>query len=728
MVDHKKDSSAVDELNRGGQVLMHFLRMLHQTMLRYIKAVVFVFVVTSACFTYWITNTTDWYMGLKYYYSYILVDYVGLKNGNASLALPDGRIVQVTDSQIVNSAVMQQHADSLLSNLMLGFGFSFGLAFIFAILLYRFVRRRGREESRDTHRRGARLASKETLIEKANDKIRASGEKSRISIAGVPLQPWQENSGVLLIGSPGTGKSTTIRDILGQLRKQKKKCVIYDISGEFVSRFYRPEIDVILNPFDKRSSQWDFWSEGKNPVLYDKMAKAAIPDPANGGGDPFWTIAPQLLFSALLEELGNRFDRPTVEHLMNIILRMPDDKIAAVVATTDARNIMNLELEKLAGSVRAIVSAYTRNFKYLSLMQGKSFSFKKWARDEDSDAWVFLTVRDDMKETLKSLMTLMIESALSSILTLEPDRLRLIGASVDEAGTLHKIPSFDDFIATGRKFGALPILGFQSNSQIDLTYGETKANALVDSFGVLGAFRVNGQNGAKWLAEQIGDREIEESTENTSFGANDVRDSTSINRSSEVGNLVLTSEILELNDNECFLCLKRGLPVAKIISPFVKLPTLHPGILENDFFAQKENQRAFKIDNDKTPEQILESINRSVKASEQSKFVEKNELNPASAKSMSQVIDDIRREQQSSTEHNAENDKPTAQVQGDTGEGANDADDDGALLDSFAQLDLSALAMEREEESINDCKDEPSKSHEATLKSAIDPFSNYTFK
>ena len=242
----------------------------------------------------------------------------------------------------------------------------------------------------------------------------------------------------------------------------------------------------------------------------------------------------------------------------------------------------------------------------------------------------------------------------------------------------------------------------------------------------MGAFRVNGHSGARWLADQIGDREIEESTENTSFGANDVRDSTSINRASDEGNLVLKSEIQELNDNECFLCLKRGLPVAKIKSPFVKLPTLHPGILENDFFSQQENQRAFKIENDKTPEQILEAINRSVKATEQSKFVEKNELNPAAAKSMSQVIDDIRREKQISTDGNAENKVTTNQGQDETGGDNSESED--ALLESFAPLDLSALAMEREDEGIEDKKDETNKTNEATLKATLDPYSNYTFR
>lgn len=47
MVDKKQDSSTVQELNRGGQVLMHFIRMLHQTLTRYFKIVFIVFALST---------------------------------------------------------------------------------------------------------------------------------------------------------------------------------------------------------------------------------------------------------------------------------------------------------------------------------------------------------------------------------------------------------------------------------------------------------------------------------------------------------------------------------------------------------------------------------------------------------------------------------------------------------------------------------------------------------
>ena len=615
MTDKKQESSTVSELNRGGQVLMHFMRMLHQTLMRYFKIVFIVFALSTGLMTYRFTDSTDWYMGLKYFYSSIFVHQLGMEKGNTSLHLPDGRLVNVTDSQIVSSVAMQNHAAVLYNNLIRSLLFSTLIALIAAWYLFRFVLKKGKEESKEEHVRGAEVVGINDLMAAAKERVIEDGRPSRISIAGIPLIRYQENSGIAVIGSPGTGKSTTARDILRQARSMKQKAVLYDISGEFTKRFYRPGKDVILNVFDTRSHSWDFWAEGKNPAMYDRLAKAAIPD-HNSGGDPFWTEAPRLLFSSLLEQLGRRFQTPQVEHLMNIILRMSNDKIAKVVATTDARNVMNLELDKLAGSVRAVITAYTRNFKHLALPTGPRFSFRDWAHNEDSDAWVFITVRDDMKETLKPMMTMMLESAMSAILTLEPSEDRLIVTAIDEAGTLHEIPSLCDYISTCRKFGGFPFLGFQSNAQIESTYGDKKAQVLMDSIGSLAAFRINGIKGAGWLAEQLGDQEVEKPNENTSYGANEVRDATTINRASKEQNLVLKSQISSLPDNVCYLRLGRGLPVAKIRMPKDKMKLLHPGIIETKALKDESFLTLYKQENEIEPEAVLEAVFKDMDSAE----------------------------------------------------------------------------------------------------------------
>ncbi|WP_252350558.1 type IV secretion system DNA-binding domain-containing protein, partial [Escherichia coli] len=279
----------------------------------------------------------------------------------------------------------------------------------------------------------------------------------------------------------------------------------------------------------------------------------------------------------------------------------------------------------------------------LALPTGPRFSFRDWAHNEDSDAWVFITVRDDMKETLKPMMTMMLESAMSAILTLEPSEDRLIVTAIDEAGTLHEIPSLCDYISTCRKFGGFPFLGFQSNAQIESTYGDKKAQVLMDSIGSLAAFRINGIKGAGWLAEQLGDQEVEKPNENTSYGANEVRDATTINRASKEQNLVLKSQISSLPDNVCYLRLGRGLPVAKIRMPKDKMKLLHPGIIETKALKDESFLTLYKQENEIEPEAVLEAVFKDMDSAElkPQKPVGNAPPDDDAGKTQEQVLDEV---------------------------------------------------------------------------------------
>ncbi|STQ07457.1 type IV conjugative transfer system coupling protein TraD [Enterobacter cloacae] len=241
------------------------------------------------------------------------------------------------------------------------------------------------------------------------------------------------------------------------------------------------------------------------------------------------------------------------------------------------------------------------------------------------------------------MITMMIESALSAILTLEPSQDRLIGTSIDEAGTLQEIPSLPDFMSTCRKFGGFPILGFQSNAQTDVVYGEKKSQILMDGIGAIAAFRINGSKGAAWLADQLGDQETEKSSENTSYGANDVRDATSINRQDKEGNLILRSQITALPDNTCYLKLGRGLPVAKIKFPYDYMKELHPGIIENEALNDTSFLSQLSKENEISPEHVVSIVNKenSREKREPQKFKQGSKPNPDAGKTQEQVLDEV---------------------------------------------------------------------------------------
>jgi hypothetical protein len=60
-----------------------------------------------------------------------------------------------------------------------------------------------------------------------------------------------EANHILLMGDSGSGKSSAIRQILGQIAQRGETAIVYDPALEFTPEFYSPERgDLILNPLE----------------------------------------------------------------------------------------------------------------------------------------------------------------------------------------------------------------------------------------------------------------------------------------------------------------------------------------------------------------------------------------------------------------------------------------------------------------------------------------------
>jgi len=569
-----KERHSLTSITRGGQIFNNFVVMLFQVVRQYFFMLVGFWLVVFALLSFNLLTPEEKHYGWYWLVSSVEVNHLGNADNSLRLDLLDGSVRRVSWKQIHSNTLMQSYADKLSFKVYISAFISILPTIIVAVILARWMRRKGERIAEDEHVRGLSLGSVSDIKRIVAKIEKKSGQRSLFSISGVPLPPFQECSGILLTGSPGVGKSTTYRDLMLQLRAAECKAFVYDISGEFVRKFYRPGKDIILNPFDKRSASWDVWSEGKHEIAYNRIAQASIREDKKSG-DPFWTIAPQLVLSSLMDKVAKSCTEPSMHDLMHIILHLPDEYMANIVAGTDAASVLNMNVEKLAGSIRAIISTNLRSFKYLH-GSGERFSFKEWAH-EDSDRWVFVTVRDDLKATLSPLITVFVEMALSAILSAETNEAagkpyRRVAAFVDELGTLNPVPSLVEFVSTGRKFGGFPVFGIQSNSQgVDL-YGKEKFEAFTDSIGTVMAFRTNGSEGASWAAKQLGKQESQQTTENASYGANSIRDAVNVNKVRKEQEVVMSGEIQQLPDLESYLRLGRGLPLVRLKIPPVVLP------------------------------------------------------------------------------------------------------------------------------------------------------------
>src|SRR3546814_14313780 len=93
-----------------------------------------------------------------------------------------------------------------------------------------------------------------------------------------------------------------------------------------------------------------------------------------------------------------------------------------------------------------------RSFAYLDDTDD-GLSIRDWVATEGDDSWLFVTVKADQLPSLRPLITVWLDIAISAIMSLKPDQQRRLYCVIDELPSLQKLPSLSDFLARPRKYG-----------------------------------------------------------------------------------------------------------------------------------------------------------------------------------------------------------------------------------------------------------------------------------
>ena len=119
---------------------------------------------------------------------------------------------------------------------------------------------------------------------------------------------------------------------------------------------------------------------------------------------------------------------------------------------------------------------------------------------------------------------------------------------VDELGALNKIPMLVDGLTLGRSKGLSMWIGIQDFGRIDVMYGRHMRETLWNNCNTKIIFRVSSPDTARFLADSIGQAEIEEARKTWSMGVEDNRDGLSISKATHVKPILLPSEIQNFPD------------------------------------------------------------------------------------------------------------------------------------------------------------------------------------
>lgn len=439
-----------------------------------------------------------------------------------------------------------QVAQSELPNTMLGTAVILGFALVPGGKLVL-----DRKLPAEKHERGAKIDSATHVAAL----VKKEKKKADIVLGGVPIPVDTEPYHFMVAGSTGAGKSVAIRTLLDHIKDRGDTAIIVDSGGEFLTRYYNKDTDYILNPFDDRCVSWSPTAELEGPWDAESLARSIVP---NGTADmKEWNGYAQTFLTAVLQKLFEK-RRTSLRDLLWTVQAASIDELKPLLAGTPAA--AQLQSDKTFGSIRTIASNYLSAYNYLA--DGTSdFSVAKFIR-ETKDSFLYLTYRDDQLDSLRNLLSCVLDVAARTILSLPPDPNRRVWLVIDEFASIGKVQSIEAVATKARKCGGCLVIGVQSVSQLIDRYGENSAQSILACLSTWLVLRCTDPETAEYMSQYLGDAQVIKATEGKS--SSDTGDSRSWNEQSTNQRVVMASQVQQLPNLEGFLKLAGHYPVCDV--------------------------------------------------------------------------------------------------------------------------------------------------------------------
>ncbi|MEN8236952.1 MAG: type IV conjugative transfer system coupling protein TraD [Pseudomonadota bacterium] len=564
---------------RGGQLSMHRLRMLQQ-MARVILAV-FLFA-TSAMLvgkTYYDIPKYQFYLLKEYYHAQFLLGFAStpadIRKAQQVIIHPNGRKSTEYSYNIAHSDYIQQCVTYIKYRLWRNFILGLWTGGALSLLIMGAFIYRGWRQIRTKTERGTSLVSTDQLKRRIRRRY-----KSDLYLDGLPLIKGAETSHFVAAGTTGSGKSNLFHTLLPQIRTRGDRAIIVDLTGDFISRYYDCCSDFLLNPFDMRHQNWSPWQECQAEPHYVALAHAMIPEKGQTQ-DPFWENASRIVLATALRKFAEE-KTPSTQELYRLLVEAPMTEYQKFFEGTEAVSLTDKQADKTAASIRSNLSTQLVGLKYLSAQEdtpGDPFSIRNWVRHGDPGSWLFLSAFPGQRQSLQGLMTAWMDTAISALMTLEPNYDRRLWFVMDELPALNRLPSLEMMLAESRKYGGCVLAGFQSMPQLTTVYGASIAQTLLGLFNTQAFFCSTNPDTTSWISKVLGEAEIQEVKESLSYGAQAARDGVSLSQQHRRRSVVLPTQISSLKSLQCYVKLPGDYPVTQLQMSYKKGQIVAPGFL-----------------------------------------------------------------------------------------------------------------------------------------------------
>lgn len=419
------------------------------------------------------------------------------------------------------------------------------------------------------HLRGQALAAGEDVVKE----IKRAKLETRLEIGGVPIPVGVEDRGFLMAGSPGTGKSQAITNILDTLQSDGHRAIIADATGIFYSR-YAGAGGVLFNPYDKRSINWSPLADIQAPEDCAAMARSIIPD---GTGDSSeWNGYAQTLLEAVLEHVWEA--NGTTGDILRLATSAGADELRQTLPLGPVHAMLDKDAARMLGSIRAIVGSRLKPFVALDRDAGRdAFSVRQFITE--SEGWLFVAYKQSQRDAMRPMIACVLDIASRAVLDLPPahgdrSQQRRTWFVLDELPLVGRISSLLTLLTNGSKHGAAVIAGIQTVAQLRETYGQEQAQTILATLGTWLSLRVVDTETADYMSRAIGDEEIRRvvksggtSSKSMEWGKNE---SENWGEQYAVQRVVMPSELQNLPDLCGYLNIAGPLPACPVRLPLAE--------------------------------------------------------------------------------------------------------------------------------------------------------------
>jgi hypothetical protein len=214
----------------------------------------------------------------------------------------------------------------------------------------------------------------------------------------------------------------------------------------------------------------------------------------------------------------------------------------------------------------------------LKLLPAEPVTSRRWSAAAWANAWphgwLFLTSTPETRPRLVPLTSLWLDTLVLRLMNQGRPRPHPTWFVLDELASLQRLPQLHTAITENRKSNNPVVLSFQGRSQLETRYGHD-AEAMLSQPATKIFLRTSEAHAAKWIADTIGDVEIERLRESRSTTRGGQQ---SYGLERQVEPLVMASEITGLAALRGYL--KVGNLVVRLSFPFVHLPKRAAAFLE----------------------------------------------------------------------------------------------------------------------------------------------------